>query len=84
MYFYCKFLFLGKLLDVTYLVGLRIGEDMARTHMTSLSSAFFSAFDKVYDQEGKALTSDEEQDALKGSADLNFPTISYLKISSSG
>ena len=62
-------------MDVTYLVGLRIGEDMARTHMTSLSSAFFSAFDKVYDQEGKALTSDEEQDALKGSADLNFPTI---------
>ena len=56
---------LGKLLDVTYLVGLRIGEEMARTHMTSLSSAFFSAFDKVYDHEGKSLVSDEEQDALK-------------------
>ena len=33
--------------------------------MTSLSSAFFSAFDKVYDHEGKSLVSDEEQDALK-------------------
>ena len=56
---------LGKLLDVTYLIGLRIGEEMARTHLTPLISAFFSAFDKVYDEEGKSLSSEEEQDALK-------------------
>ena len=40
-------LLLFKLLDVVYLVGLRIGEEMARSHLTPLCSAFFSSFDKV-------------------------------------
>jgi len=36
-----------RLLDLVYLIGLRIGEEMARTHMTTFCSAFFSAFDKA-------------------------------------
>ena len=68
---------LGKLLDVTYLIGLRIGEEMARTHLTPLSSAFFSAFDKVYDEDGKPLVSDEQQDALKELQEVLTPDFSY-------
>ena len=45
-------LLLLRLLDVTYLVGLRIGEEMARTHLTPLVSGLFSAFDKVQEVEG--------------------------------
>jgi len=40
---------LYKLLDVTYLIGLRIGEEMARTHLTPLVIGLFSAFEKVQD-----------------------------------
>jgi WD repeat-containing protein 81 len=36
-----------KFLDVVYMIGLRIGEEMARSHLTPLCSAFFASFDKV-------------------------------------
>ena len=68
---------LGKLLDVTYLIGLRIGEEMARTHLSALCAAFFSAFDKVYDSEGKTLTSDEENDAILELIDVLTPDFAY-------
>ncbi len=35
------------MLDLTYLIGLRIGEEMSRTHLGPLCSAFFSGFDKA-------------------------------------
>lgn len=68
---------IGKLLDVTYMIGLRIGEEMARTHLTHLSSAFFSAFDKVYDEEGKTLPCQDEQDALKELQQVLTPDLAY-------
>lgn len=44
-----------KFLDVVYLIGLRIGEEMAKTHLTPLCTAFFSAFDQVWTGEGQLL-----------------------------
>jgi len=41
---------LYKSLDIIYLLGLRIGEEMARSHLTDLVVATFSAFSKVYDK----------------------------------
>ena len=43
----CRHVLLLKILDVVYLVGLRIGEEMARVHLTPVCTAFFAAFDKV-------------------------------------
>ena len=37
-----------KLLDSVYMIGLRIGEEMARSLLTELCSDFFAAFDKVH------------------------------------
>ena len=68
---------LGKLLDVTYLIGLRIGEEMARSNLTPLSSAFFSAFDKVYEDDGKVLETSEEMDALKDLQQVLTPDFAY-------
>ena len=36
-----------KCLDAVYMIGLRIGEEMARIHLTPLAIGLFSAFDKV-------------------------------------
>ena len=47
-----------KLLDVVYLIGLRIGEEMARAHLTPICSALLAAFDKAYDPCGKPLKAD--------------------------
>ena len=47
-----------KLLDMVYLVGLRIGEEMARVHLTPVCTAFFAAFDKAYGPDGSALDTD--------------------------
>ncbi len=44
-----------RILDLTYLIGLRIGEEMSRSHLTPLCSAFFSGFNKVYGEEGHLL-----------------------------
>ena len=56
---------LGKLLDVAYLIGLRIGEDMARTCLSALCAAFFGAFDKIYDSDGNVMEEgEEENDAI--------------------
>ena len=49
-----------KFLDATYLIGMRIGEEMSRSHLTPLCSAFFSSFDKVYDRDGRKLEIEEE------------------------
>lgn len=38
-----------KSLDVLYLLGLRIGEEMSRTHLTDLVAGFFTSFSKVFD-----------------------------------
>ena len=58
-------LLLFKLLDVVYLVGLRIGEEMARSHLTPLCTAFFSSFDKVYDSDGQLLRIADESSESK-------------------
>ena len=56
---------LGKLLDVAYLIGLRIGEDMARTCLSALCAAFFGAFDKIYDSDGNVMEEvEEDNDAI--------------------
>uniref|UniRef100_A0A0K2UX53 Putative LOC100169061 [Acyrthosiphon pisum] n=1 Tax=Lepeophtheirus salmonis TaxID=72036 RepID=A0A0K2UX53_LEPSM len=35
-----------RILDVIYLIGLRIGEEMSRGHLTPLCTSFFSSFEK--------------------------------------
>ena len=40
---------LYKLLDAVYIVGLRIGEEMSRLHLTPLATGLLSAFDKLED-----------------------------------
>jgi len=42
-----RLVLLNKLLDTVYMVGLRIGEEMARTHLTPLVTGLFSSFDKL-------------------------------------
>jgi len=42
-----RLVLLYKLLDIVYMVGLRIGEEMARTHLTPLVTGLFSSFDKL-------------------------------------
>jgi len=42
-----RLVLLNKLLDTVYMVGLRIGEEMARTHITPLVTGLFSSFDKL-------------------------------------
>ena len=49
----CRRVLLTKLLDLVYLIGLRIGEEMARAHLTPVCTAFFAAFDKAYGPDGK-------------------------------
>jgi len=51
--------FLFRLLDLLYLIGLRIGEEMARTHMTTFCSAFFSTFDKAVSKSSPEEVQDE-------------------------
>ena len=63
---------LTKLLDIVYLIGLRIGEEMARAHLTPLCSAFFSAFDKVYDPEGVRLSQVKDELALVLAPELAY------------
>ena len=61
---------LYKCLDVIYLIGLRIGEEMARSHLAQFSSAFFSSFDKVWDATGRQLkiSDDETASSVLGEA----------------
>ena len=54
---------LYKCLDVIYMVGLRIGEEMARSHLSQFSSAFFSSFDKVWDSTGRQLKISDNETA---------------------
>jgi len=42
-----RLVLLFKLLDTVYMMGLRIGEEMARTHLTPLVTGLFSSFDKL-------------------------------------
>ena len=39
-----------KILDVLYLISLRIGFEMTRQHMTFVLQKFFAAFSRVYDE----------------------------------
>ena len=55
---------LYKCLDVIYLIGLRIGEEMARSHLAQFSSAFFSSFDKVWDATGRQLKISDDETAF--------------------
>ena len=40
---------LFKSLDLLYLLGLRIGEEMSRTHLSDLVVGFFASFSKVFE-----------------------------------
>ncbi|KFM78641.1 WD repeat-containing protein 81, partial [Stegodyphus mimosarum] len=40
-----------RLLDVIYTIGLRIGLEMTRKHLSGLLQKFFSCFDKIYTEE---------------------------------
>ena len=42
-----RLVLLYKILDALYIIGLRIGEEMARIHLTPLATGFFSALDKM-------------------------------------
>lgn len=48
-----------------------------RSHLTALGSAFFSAFEKVYDEEGNFLVSEEQHDALKELKEVLTPDLAY-------
>ena len=63
-------LLLLRLLDLAYLMGLRIGEEMARTHLTPLVTGFFSAFDKLHLEE-------EKDPALETLAQVLSPSTAY-------
>ena len=63
-------LLLLRLLDLTYLVGLRIGEEMARTHLTPLVTGYFSAFDKLH-------LDNEKDPALETLAHVLSPSTAY-------
>ena len=63
-------LLLLRLLDLAYLMGLRIGEEMARTHLTPLVTGFFSAFDKLHLEE-------EIDPALETLAQVLSPSTAY-------
>ena len=42
-----RLVLLFKILDALYIIGLRIGEEMARIHLTPLAIGFFSSLDKL-------------------------------------
>jgi len=63
-------LLLLRLLDLAYLMGLRIGEEMARTHLTPLVTGFFSSFDKLHNEE-------EMEPALETLAQVLSPSTAY-------
>ena len=58
---------LYKALDVIYLLGLRIGEEMSRTHLTDLVIGVFSAFSKVFENDE---VSNKETQKIRLSAEL--------------
>lgn len=39
-----------RMLDVIYTIGLRIGFEMTRKHLSAVLQKFFSCFDKVYNE----------------------------------
>ncbi|KAG8198047.1 hypothetical protein JTE90_001881 [Oedothorax gibbosus] len=39
-----------RILDVIYIIGLRIGFEMTRKHLSSMLQKFFSCFDKIYNE----------------------------------
>ena len=45
-----RLVLLYKLLDCVYIVGLRIGEEMSRLHLTPLATGLLSGFDKLEDE----------------------------------
>ena len=67
-----RIILIYKLLDVVYLIGLRIGEEMARVHLTPICSALFAAFDKAYDPFGKPLQSKYDDQASARLEDINY------------
>lgn len=40
-----------RMLDVIYTIGLRIGFEMTRKHLSVVLQKFFSCFDKVYNEQ---------------------------------
>ena len=42
-----------KIIDILYIISLRIGFEMTREHMTIVLQKFFAAFNKVYDESFK-------------------------------
>lgn len=59
-----------KLIDTIYLIGLRIGFEMTRKHLSTLLQRFFSCFDKAYENHpfaGKKSTRFEGMDGAEGS-----------------
>lgn len=64
-----------KLLDVTYIIGLRIGEEMCRSNLSQFCTAFFSSFDKVY--ESKTLKVHEESQELSETWNPEVAFVAY-------
>ncbi|XP_042904120.1 WD repeat-containing protein 81 isoform X2 [Parasteatoda tepidariorum] len=42
-----------RILDVIYIIALRIGTEMTKKHFSSIFHKFFSSFDKVYNEKGE-------------------------------
>ena len=52
-----------KIIDILYIISLRIGFEMTREHMTIVLQKFFAAFNKVYDESFQKST--EEKSAAE-------------------
>ena len=61
---------LYKSLDVLYLLGLRIGEEMSRTHLTDLVVGFFTSFSKVFEDVSLNPAREVRTQKIKLSAEL--------------
>jgi len=70
---------LYKLMDIIYLIGLRIGEDMARTNITTVVVALFSAFDKIYCSGGVPSTPDMQSGEGGDAVDHNDAALEELR-----
>ena len=65
-------LLLYRLLDVTYLLGLRVGEDLARVHLTPVATGLFGSFDKVYSE-----PQEQQEPAMVSLTQVLTPSLAY-------
>ncbi|KAF8785971.1 WD repeat-containing protein 81-like [Argiope bruennichi] len=70
-----------RILDVIYTIGLRIGFEMTRKHLSGILQKFFSCFDKVYDEKGdyKDLSDVAESALISGCCPLKHQALTEMR-----